>query len=450
MPARGAPAHRLGAVLAVALAALAVAGCSGPAGEPPGPGPALRLLCAPCAAALPLPAGSAFEPSADADPADPLHAVVALKDGGGPFGLYETRDGGATWTRAPLAVGAAAPDGSFLAGIDTVGDPVVAFAPGGRLLVAGIGYQFEELPGGQLYRRTAASTFVAASPGGAGALDGGHVVAQGTGTAIGQRAANVGDVSPLTPDWTNHDKGWVVPDGDGAVEAWIRISPVLQAPESDPQRPLETNALLLSRAGPTLDGWSEPIELAVGQPGFPMPLPLGGGAILVTFTEGGEVRQSLVEGGRPGDASTVADAAGQSFLARRADGQVLLLANDRLDGGYRPTLRSGDGRGPWAVVWQAPASADFPNAALDLGPDGTAWVGWYATNGTTRDYRVAAIPPGGLALERTLATGLSASAAYGDYVGAVAAVPGGAIVAWPGYRAGADARTLESATLRLG
>src|SRR5687767_8137823 len=95
--------------LALAAAALLLAGCTSPVAQPPGP---VALACAdPCKVLLDSTSGTAWEPHVAIDPNDPEHIVVAsrvVEAGERPgsfsafFNVHATTDGGATWTVTPL------------------------------------------------------------------------------------------------------------------------------------------------------------------------------------------------------------------------------------------------------------------------------------------------------------------------------------------------------------
>jgi len=83
------------------------------------------------------PKTAASEVSLAVDPTDPLHVVAAANSGGG-FGVYQTHDGGVSWTGQVLkSTDLLGPEGNALIGLS---DPSVVFSSDGTAHIAGLAY----------------------------------------------------------------------------------------------------------------------------------------------------------------------------------------------------------------------------------------------------------------------------------------------------------------------
>ncbi len=277
--------------------------------------------------------------------------------------LHRSHDGGATWHSGAVPVSILVqedPTGTY----NTLGDPVLAYAPDGTLYLAGVAarFVFPTTPmGWGLGGLADLSVFVTRS--------GDHGQTWGPAVAWHQ------GVGPV-PGGVMQDKPWITVDPEGTLHlAWTRFLSTAMTLE-------------YSRLEPA-GAWTEPVSLATAIPGdavkgATLAAP-GGGLLYLSYSEfsgsGGRqaVRVSEDGGASWGPAIGVAPARSTWFGAIAADPAdplraVVVVPDQDLQVRFAATRDGGAG---WSLAEPvAPSAGDQLLPAVWFGPDGLARVGY--------------------------------------------------------------------------
>lgn len=195
---------------------------------------------------------SASEVSIAANPTDPSHLVAAANSGGG-FGVYVSRDAGASWTAYRFSPEDVRTEPTDRSRFQALSDPVVAFSPdGSEVYLAGLAY----LP--------TSAVFVAVSPDGGASWPEAHIVDESD------------------PAGRFNDKEWlgVNPETGTLLVAWQK-EPALDQLRSVEHRSgvdADVGRIVLSRSTDGGATWSQPTVISRG---------LHSNGTAIAFTQGG-------------------------------------------------------------------------------------------------------------------------------------------------------------------
>jgi hypothetical protein len=352
-----------------------------------------------------------------------------------------SRDGGASWQRGSIAVGAAAPSGSLMATWDTLGDQAVAFASDGTVLVSGLAFNYTSV--GVAYQRSGAAIVVARSSDGGLSFPDASLVAPGAGLEVGQ-----GQDTAFMGGYLNNDKEWLATGPGGLVlVSWFggHYGPV-RALGAVPVGSTGWDFMArVSRDGGR--SWEAPVTVVADTAwGFTHPALLPDGRMAIALASGA-LSVWTSDDGRAWKEHPVGTSMTQPIL--KGDGDRLLLAyadsgSDDLAPGLRASF---DGGATWgAFVPVGPSSADG-RVAMDVDAQHRIVVAWYRDDKGTLAYVARGWLPGGrFTPVLQLADGIASPARqYGDYMALAMAGPDGATIGW--FSADGDARAFWAARL---
>lgn len=430
--------------------------------------------------------GWAFEPTVAINPSDPAHLVAAAMKGYNDslnvqqwwLTTYVSKDGGLTWSAAPLPGGMAAGPTHPLFAAGQIADPVLRFLADGTVLLAGFAADWkvkEDLPIAAGVLR-AADVFVARSTDGGATWPDIRILRYGAGAEAAVWLRDNRDVvadAPVTPVF--NDKPWLAAGSDGSV---LLVWSDVQFPAIDSSLLLFGGDLWFSTSDDSGVTWTEPMLLVDGAVYPGLPAVLANGGLRVAFNDFLSGNWVLASSDDVGETWSFQTAVPQSQVGQRFSyvGSGLQVQNlsthERLLMAFAaegpgqtqvPMLAASDDGGQ---TWAAPMALDDPTGAGDhprstpipfpsattTDLNGNVFVSFYHVppGELVATYRIVTVRDGVVSPPLVLDQNLPRWPGYRGHYQGLAALEEGAFVAWVTGPGPADAYDLVGAYVTPG